>query len=109
MTEEGANVVKRYLIINAAGLIQHIYFENALTSKFKSRDLLLWRRGFAFVSTGNERLWIHSGLRKIRFDQGRSPEASPIGADDPDNPTFQRTSVEVSSEFCIQNSFKIAG
>ena len=58
----------RHLIINAAELIQPIYFENALTSKFKSKDMLLWRRGFVFVSTGNERLWIHSGLRKIRFD-----------------------------------------
>lgn len=30
--EEGAISAKRHLIINAAELIQHIYFENALTS-----------------------------------------------------------------------------
>ena len=65
----GETAAKRHLIINAAELIQHIYSENALTSKFKLTDMLLWRRSFAFVST--ERPWIHSGLRKIRFDQGR--------------------------------------
>ena len=43
MTEEGAKAAKRHLIINAAGLIQYIYFENALTLKFKSKDTLLWR------------------------------------------------------------------
>ncbi|CAO2634722.1 hypothetical protein LEMLEM_LOCUS22777, partial [Lemmus lemmus] len=30
---------------------------------------------------GDERLWIHSELRKIRFDQGRPPEKSPVTAD----------------------------
>ena len=64
MAEEGAAAAKRHLIINAVGLIQRIYFENAVTSKLKSKVMLLWRRGFAFVSTENERLWIHSKLRK---------------------------------------------
>ena len=105
---EERTVAKRHLIINAAGLIQHIYFENALTSKFRSKDTLLWRRGFAFVSTGNQWLWIHSGLRKIRFDQGRPPEKSPIGTDGPDDSTFQSTSVRVSSESYIQNNLKTA-
>ena len=71
--EEGETAAKRYLIINAAGLIQHIYLKIPWLQKL-SKDMLLWRRCFAFVSTGNERLWIHSGLRKIRFDEGRSPE-----------------------------------
>ena len=84
ISEEGATTAKRHLIINAAGLIQHRYFENVLTSKFTSKGMFLWRRSFAFVSTGNEKLWIHSGLRKIRFDQERDPEKSPVGADDPD-------------------------
>ena len=35
MAEAGATAAKRHLIINDAGLIQHMYFENALTSKFK--------------------------------------------------------------------------
>lgn len=65
--------------------------------KFKSKDMLLWRRGFAFVSTGNEGLWIHSGLRRIKFDQGRPPEKSQIGG------------MAQISEFYIQNSSKTAG
>ena len=107
MAVKRVKAAKRYLIINAAELIQHIYLENILTSKFKSRGMLHWRRGFAFVSIGNERLWIYSGLtKKIRFDQGRSPEESPIGADGQEDPTFQRTSVGISSVFCTQNRFK---
>ena len=78
MTEKGTTANKRHFIVNTAGLIQDRCFENALTSKLKSKDMLLWRRGFAFVSTGNERLWIHSELRKIRFDQGRPSQKSLI-------------------------------
>ena len=82
--EEGATAAKRYLLINSAELIQDRYFENTLTLKLKSKDMLLWRRDFAFVSTRNEKLWIHSELRKIRFDQGRPPEKSPVRTDGPD-------------------------
>ena len=79
--EEGATAAKRLLFINAAELIQYRYFENTLASKLKSKGMLLWRRDFAFVSTENERLWIHSELRKIQFDQGRLTEKSPVGTD----------------------------
>ena len=82
--EEGETAAKRYLFINAAELIQDRYFENTLTLKLKSKGTLLWRRDFAFVSTENERLWIHSELRKIQFDQGRLPEKSQAGIDGPD-------------------------
>ena len=44
--EEEPTAAKRCLIINAAELIQHIYFENDLTLKYKSNDMLLWRRCF---------------------------------------------------------------
>ena len=84
MLRKKTTVAKRYLLINAAELIHDRYFENTLTSKLKSKDMLLWRRGFAFISTENERLWISSELRKIRFNQGRPPEKSPIGTDVPD-------------------------
>ena len=47
--------------------------------------------------------------KKIRSDQGRLPEKSPVGVNGPDDPTFQRTSVGVSSEFYIQNNLKTAG
>ena len=80
MAKERIGAAKRCLIINAAALIQPIYFENDLTSKFESKDMFLWRKAFAFVSTGNERLWIHLRLRKIRFDHERSPEKSLVGA-----------------------------
>ena len=79
--EEGAPAAKRLLFINADELTQDRYFENTLASKLKSTGMLLWRRDFAFVSTENERLWIHSELRKIQFDQGRTPEQSPVGTD----------------------------
>ena len=82
--EEGATAAKRYLLINAAELIQDRYFENTLASKLKSKGMLLWRKDFAFVSAENERRWIHSELRKIQFDQGRSPEKSLVVTDAPD-------------------------
>ena len=62
--DEGEIAAKRYLLINAAELIQDRYFENTLASKLKSKGMLLWRRDFAFVSTENERLWIYSDLRQ---------------------------------------------
>ena len=83
--EEGATAAKRLLFINAAELAQDRYFENTLASKLKSKGMLLWRRDFTFVSTENERLWIHSELRKIQFEQGRPPEKSPVGRDGPDD------------------------
>ena len=64
--EEGARAAKRHLVINVAGLIQPLYFVNILTSKLKSKDMLLWRRGFVFISSENERLRIHSWLKKIK-------------------------------------------
>ena len=79
--EEGATAAERLLFINAAELTQDRYFENSLASKLKSKDMLPWRRDFAFVSTENERLWILSELRKIQFEQGRPPENSPVGTD----------------------------
>ena len=33
-------------------------------------------KGYAYISTKNERLCIHSRLKKIRFDQGRPHEKS---------------------------------
>ena len=82
--EEGATAAKKYFLINATELIQERYFENTLASKLKSKGMLLWRRDCAFVSTGNEKLWIYSELRKIIFDQGRPPEKSLTGIDGPD-------------------------
>ena len=82
--EEGETAAKRLLFINAAELTQDRYFENTLASKLKSKGMLLWRRDFAFVSTENEKLWIHSEFKNIQFDQGGPPEKFPIGTDSPD-------------------------
>ena len=60
---------------NAAGLIQFIYFKNALTQKFKPKDKLLGKRISILVSTENENLWILSRL--MWFDQARPPETMP--------------------------------
>ena len=71
-------------------LNQSIYFKIVFTLKFKSKDMLIWGRGYTFVSTGNESLWIHSRLTKIRFDQRRHPENSPVKSDGPGDPAFRR-------------------
>ena len=83
--EKGATAAKGLWFINTAELTRDRYFENTLASKLKSKGMLLWRRDFAFVSTENERLWIHSELRKIQYDQGRPPEKSLTGTDGPDD------------------------
>ena len=36
--------------------------------------MLCWEKGYAFFSTGNEKVWISSKLIKIEFDQGRVNE-----------------------------------
>ena len=52
-----------------AELNQPIYFKDVLTSEWKSRSMLCWSRGYAFVSTGSKKSWIPSKLIKIRFDR----------------------------------------
>jgi hypothetical protein len=46
-----------------------------LTSELKPGYVVYWGRGFVFVSTGEEKLWISSKLIKIRFEQERTPES----------------------------------
>ena len=84
IAEKVATAAKGLLFINTAELTQDRNFENTLASKLKSKGMLLWRRDFAFVSTENERLWIHPELRKIQYDQGRPPEKFPVGTVGPD-------------------------
>ena len=59
-TEKGATAAKRYLLKNAAKLIQDSYFKNTLTSEFGSKDVILWKGGSSFVFTEDETLWIAS-------------------------------------------------
>ena len=53
---------KRHFIVWAAKLNQHICFKGILSSKFESKDMLLWKKGFSFVSTDDENLWNPSRL-----------------------------------------------
>ena len=64
---------ERHFIVWAAKLNQHICFKGILTLKFGSKDMLLWKRVSACVSTDNRKLLIPYQL--IWFDQTRSPEA----------------------------------
>ena len=84
MLRKEKQLLTRLLFINAAELNQDRDFESNLASKLKSNCMLLWRRDFLLVSTGNERLWILTDLRKIRFDQGRPPAKSLVGTVGPD-------------------------
>lgn len=51
---------KRHWIMETAGLSQPIYFNNVLTSKCKSKDMMHLGTGYAFISIGNERLCVNS-------------------------------------------------
>ena len=45
---------ERYFIVWAAKLNQHAFYKGILTSEFVSKDMLLWKKGSAFVSTEEE-------------------------------------------------------
>ena len=66
---------ERHFIVWAAKLNQHTYHKGILTSGFESKDMLLWKRGSAFISTEDENLWINSRL--MWFDVPRSLQKSP--------------------------------
>jgi hypothetical protein len=47
-------------------LDQLVCFKDVLTPDWKSENVLHWGRGFAYIPTGDERLWVPSKLIKIR-------------------------------------------
>lgn len=55
-------------------LNQPVYIKDILTSEWNMVNVLCWKRGYAFISTGKEKLWVPSKLIKIRHDEGRPPE-----------------------------------
>ena len=61
-----------YLILGVAKLNQH---KGILSSKIGTKDMLLWKRGSAFVSTEDKNLWVPSRL--LSFDGTSIPERSP--------------------------------
>ena len=63
---------KRHFIAQTAKLNQCIYFKVILTLIFVSKDILLWKRGSAIVSTEDRKLWIPYG--QLWFDKTRTQE-----------------------------------
>ena len=55
-------------------LNQPVYIKDILTSEWRMGNVLRCGRGYAYVSTGKEKLWVPSKLIKIRHDKGRPPE-----------------------------------
>jgi hypothetical protein len=46
-----------------------------IISSYRTKGMLLWEKGSAFVLTGKEkRLWIPSKVIRIRYDRGGRPE-----------------------------------
>ena len=56
---------ERHLILGTAK-------KGILTLKYGPKDLMLWKRGSAFVSTEDENLWIH--CKFMWFESPRPPE-----------------------------------
>ena len=52
-------------------LNQPAYIKDILTSEWKMGNVLHW--GYAYVSTGKEKLWFASKLIKLRHDKGTPP------------------------------------
>ena len=75
--EKGTTAAERHWIMEKTSeLNQPVYFKDVLTSQWRPGDVLRWGRGFALVSTGEEKLWIPSKLIKVRFE-----EEKPLGKD----------------------------
>ena len=66
---------ERHLFLGAAKLNQH---KGILTSKFASKDMLLWKRCSSFAAIEDKMLSI--AFRLMWFDQGRHPEKARMGA-----------------------------
>ena len=66
---------ERHFIVWAIKLNHQVYYKGILTSKFGSKDMLLWKRSFSFVSTEDENLCNPS--RPTWFDRPRAPKRLP--------------------------------
>ena len=67
--EEGTTAAERHWTIEkTTELNQPIYFKDVLTSEWQSGYVLHWGRGFAFVSVGEDMLWIPKKLIKSQIE-----------------------------------------
>ena len=56
--EKGTMVAEQHWIIGKTSVLnQPLYFKDVLTSQWKPGDVLHYGRGFALISTGEEKLW----------------------------------------------------
>ena len=77
--EKGTTAAERHWIIEKSSeLNQPVYFKDVLTSQWKPGDVLHWGRGFALVSTGEEKLWITSKLIDLIWKRETSWEREMI-------------------------------
>ena len=56
---------ERHFIVCSAKLNQHVYYKYIKTSKFGSKDMVLWNKGASLVSTEDENLWIASRVTRV--------------------------------------------
>lgn len=73
--EKGQTAAERHWTTEKTSeLNQPVYFKDVITSVWKQGYVLRWGRGYAFVSTGEEKVWVPSKLIKIRSEQKTSQE-----------------------------------
>ena len=73
--EKGTTTAERHWIIEQSSeLNQPFYFKDVLTTQWKPGDMIHWERGFALVSTEEEKLWIPSKLIKVWFEEEKPLE-----------------------------------
>ena len=55
-------------------LNQPVYIKDIMKSEWKITNVLYKWRGYPFISTGKEKLWVPFKLIKMRHVKGRPPE-----------------------------------
>ncbi|CAO2636376.1 hypothetical protein LEMLEM_LOCUS23496 [Lemmus lemmus] len=63
---------RHWIMEKSVELNQPVYFKDVLTSQWKPGEVLRWGRGFALISTGEEKLWISSKLIKVWLEGERT-------------------------------------
>lgn len=63
--EKGTAMERQWTTEKTTELNQSVFFKNVLISEQKPEYVLCWGRSLAFVSTGEEKIWVPSKLIKI--------------------------------------------
>lgn len=68
--EKGTTASERHWVIEKTEEVgQPIDYKDVLTLGWKPAIVLRWGHGYAYVSTGNEKIWLSTQLIKIRSDK----------------------------------------